>query len=116
MTTRRIRRGDVVLLAFPCTDLTGARVRPALVVAGPTGRDIVVASITAQTVRIDPRAEHLLDQADAEFRQTGLKVSSLIRTNKLATLREDFARRRLGRIGHRTEHAVVRCLRYLFRL
>jgi len=41
-------RGDVVLTQFPFTDLTGASVRPALVVSqGLIGQDVVVAGISS---------------------------------------------------------------------
>lgn len=50
-----VRRGDVVLVAFPYTDGTGGKVRPVLVVQGDSNnqrlRNTVVAMITRNTRR-----------------------------------------------------------------
>jgi hypothetical protein len=43
-----ISRGDVLLTQFPFTDLSGARVRPCLVVSpGLIGQDLIVAGISS---------------------------------------------------------------------
>lgn len=98
-------------MSFPFTDLPGARLRPALLVSRPAGDDVIVAFVTSRTESVDPRAAHLLAPADPEFRGTGLRVASLIRLNKLATLHRNGVRRRIGRIGSATEAAVARALR-----
>lgn len=40
-------KGDIVLIPFPFTDLTGSKNRPALVLA-PSGADVVVAFLSTQ--------------------------------------------------------------------
>lgn len=43
-------RGDVVLVRFPFSDLSGAKVRPAIVVNSPhTSRDIFALPLTSKT-------------------------------------------------------------------
>lgn len=106
--------GDVVLVNFPFTDLSGAKLRPALIVARPSGEDYVLAFLSSQVGGGDSSAEHVLDPTDQEFGVTGLKSASLIRLNKLATLHRNLVQRRIGRIGPQTEHAVARALRYVF--
>ncbi len=113
---RSLSRGDVVLIAFPFTDLSEARPRPAVIVGRPIGDDLVVAFLTTRPESLDPRAEHLLDVRDPEFGATGLHATSRIRAHKLATLHRELARRRLGRIGPRTTSALARCLRYVLQL
>lgn len=109
-----LARGDVVLVHFPFTDLSGQKLRPALVIAYPRGEDVILAFVTSKPGNQDPQAEHRLDPADPEFRATGLKISSAIRLDKLATLHRSLVQRRLGYLGPQSERAVVRGLRYVF--
>jgi mRNA interferase MazF len=113
---RSLARGDVVLVRFPFTDLSGSKLRPALIVGRPAGDDFIVAFITTRVATRDPRSAHLLQPSDMEFRTTGLKVPSVIRLERLATLQRSLIQRRLGSIGQRTEQVVARCLRYVFEL
>ena len=43
-----IIKGDVVVLSFPFSDLSNSKKRPALVVAGPHGQDVILAQITSK--------------------------------------------------------------------
>lgn len=101
---------------FPFTDLSGQKLRPALIVGYSTGDDLIVAFITSQAAASATPAEHPLGAADTEFRSTGLKAPSVLRLNKLATLHRKLVERRIGQIGPRTESAVGQCLRYVFQL
>jgi len=111
-----LARGDLVLIHFPFTDLSGQKLRPALIVGDSTGDDLIVAFITSHAAGAITPAEHLLDPASVEFRSTGLKAASVVRLNKVATLHRRLAKRRIGRIGPRTEVAVAGSLRYVFHL
>lgn len=74
--------GSIVLVRFPFTDLSGDKRRPALAVSGDNDRwsDLIVCFITSV-----PRAGP--DMAPIEAgRVTGLKVFSVVRFDKLATL------------------------------
>lgn len=111
-----LRRGEVVLVSFPFTDLSGQKLRPALIVGRPLGDDVIVAFITSRTdVRV-AAAEHALTPHDLEFTITGLRTASRVRLNKVATLHQALIRRRLGHVGPRTKSAVDRALRYVFQL
>jgi mRNA interferase MazF len=50
--TTRYRRGDIVLVSFPFTDLTSSKRRPALVISpngfNDHGEDLVLVAITSQ--------------------------------------------------------------------
>jgi len=109
-------RGDLILVQFPFTDLSAQKLRPALIVGRVTGDDVIVAFILSRISRSDPRAEHVLDPTENEFRATGLKGRSLVRLNKVATLHRALVRRRLGRIGPATQRAVTLALGYVFGL
>ena len=42
-----LARGDVVLVRFPFTDLSGQKLRPALVVGYPRGEGVILAFVTS---------------------------------------------------------------------
>jgi mRNA-degrading endonuclease toxin of MazEF toxin-antitoxin module len=107
-----LSRGDVVLTPFPFTDLTGASLRPALVVSpGALGDDIVLAAISSVVRGAMATTDYAVDPAHPEFAQTGLRVTSVIRLHKLVTVERTLIRRRLGRIGPRLQAEVDRLLR-----
>lgn len=84
--------GSIVLARFPFTDLSGDKRRPALVVSRDNGRrtDLVVCFITSV-----PRSG--ADMAPiAPDPGTGLKVPSVVRFDKLATLDLGVIAGRLG--------------------
>jgi len=76
--------GSVVLTRFPFTDLSGGKVRPALVVSRDNARrsDIVLAFITSQTAATkNPDAVAIQPSST-----NGLKAPSFVRFDKLVTL------------------------------
>jgi mRNA interferase MazF len=97
---------------FPFTDLSGAKRRPALIVGRIASNDLVVGFITSRTTLQASPASHELARQDPEFAMSGLKVSSSIRLDKLASLHRSLVTRRLGSIGPGTLSAIESCLRY----
>lgn len=99
MTPAALFRGDVVLTRFPFTDLTGASVRPALVLSpGAIGEDVILAGISS-VIRGAIATDLLVDTTHPEFPSTGLRVPSVIRLHKLATVERSVIVRQLGRVG-----------------
>jgi mRNA interferase MazF len=84
--------GSIVLTRFPFTDLTGDKRRPALVVSRDNDRrpDLVVCFITS-VPRGGPDMAPLAATAE-----TGLKVPSIVRFDKLATLDRAVIAGRIG--------------------
>lgn len=85
-----MQKGDIVLIPFPFTDLSGNKLRPAIIIA-QTKFDLTVCFITTQLqwqettdVLIQPKSSN------------GIKKLSLIRVSKIATLDKTLA---LGKIG-----------------
>lgn len=115
-SSRPLARGDVVLIAFPFTDRSGDKVRPAVVVARIMGEDLGLAFITSRIDNADPHVEVVLLPGGPEFLQTGLKAPSAVRLNKIATLHRSLALRRIGVIGAETMEIVGGALRYVFEL
>jgi len=74
-------KGDVVVVAFPFTDLSASKRRPALVIAKASENDLILAQITSKffndfySIKID----------ENDFENGGLRIPSNIRANKLFT-------------------------------
>jgi mRNA interferase MazF len=95
-----LHRGDVVLIPFPFTDLSGQKMRPALVISpDPADQDILVAFISSVVPPAPEPTEHVLDVTHPAFAQTGLKHTSVFKMGKLATLHRSLI---LRRVGHTT--------------
>ena len=84
--------GTIVLTDFPFTDLTAVKRRPALVISTDNDRrtDVVVAYITS-IPRDDRDAVHI-----GPTSANGLKVPSMVRFDKIATINKDIIAGRLG--------------------
>ena len=73
-------KGDIVLIPFPFTDLSGNKLRPALVLAENT-LDITVSFITTQLQWQEPTDIVLQPQ-----KKNGIKKLSIVRLSKIATI------------------------------
>jgi mRNA interferase MazF len=110
--------GDVVLTRFPFTDLTGASLRPAVVVSyGQIGQDLVLTAISSVVRGTPARTDYTLETTNPGFALlTGLRVTSVIRMHKLAAVERSVIVHRLGRLGPQLEAAVDRLLRMVLGL
>jgi len=84
------RFGEIVLLKFPFVEQQEAKRRPALVLLDASDADILVARITSQDVNTE------YDVVLAQWKQSGLLISSVVRLHKMATLQKRLVERRLG--------------------
>jgi mRNA interferase MazF len=103
-------KGDIVLITFPFTDLTGSKLRPAVILT-ETRFDLTVCFITSQT-----SYPELTDVQLMPSLATGIKKQSLIRTNKIATLDRILAKGLLGRLSNADLANLDTNLRVLFKL
>jgi mRNA interferase MazF len=72
--------GDVVLLKFPFTDGKTKKRRPAMLIKDCNDGDIIVCRITGQAY--DTEFDVTIDN----WKKSGLKIPSVIRVHKIATL------------------------------
>lgn len=86
-------KGDIVLIKFPFTDLSGNKLRPAVILA-VTEMDLTVCFITKQLQWLEATDVQLMLNS-----LNGLKKPSLIRTSKIATLDKSFATGLLGKLS-----------------
>lgn len=75
-------KGEVVVIPFPFSDLSGSKRRPALVLADLPGDDIILCQITSQNSPKDPFAIKLEAQ---DFKSGALPAASNIRPNRIFT-------------------------------
>jgi PemK-like, MazF-like toxin of type II toxin-antitoxin system len=94
--------GDVLLLNFPFSDLSGAKLRPVLVLAIADRDEYVVCQITSRR-KTDPRAIELRDDA---FSEGGLRKASFVRPGKMFTAHRSLMVRRVGRLKETVKNTV----------
>jgi mRNA interferase MazF len=112
-----LSRGDVVLTPFPFTNLTQTSLRPALVISdGPISNDVVLAGLSSVVRGQQIPTDLLIDTTHPEFKLTGLRVASVIRLHKLATVEKTILVRRLGKIGTQLQAEVNASLRKVLAL
>lgn len=90
-------KGKIILIPVPYTDLTAAKLRPALVVFEGK-RDLIVAAITTTMVNVFPEWDVYIRAEYPEFYKTGLKAASVLKLTKISTVRKDLAEGELGEI------------------
>ncbi len=105
-----MQKGDIVLIPFPFTDLTGSKNRPALILV------VAKSSITVAFISTQSRWKEDTDLVLQPNENNGLKKESLVRLSKLATLEKSLAIGLLGRIDPDQLQLLNRNLKSLFLL
>jgi mRNA interferase MazF len=105
-------RGDVVLARFPFADGSGTKLRPVLVLARVPGPhdDYLVLFISSQLRTAVTGVDVVLGRQHPAFGSSGLKVPSVLRIGKLATISSALILGPLGKIGDPLLDDVVRRL------
>lgn len=111
-------KGKVVLVPFPFDDLSTSKVRPAVCLTDPFGpyRHVVLAFVTSRLPSEPAATDVILREEDADFEQTGLKVSSALRLHRLVTVSTSLIKRELGALSSNRQATVDDRLRRLFDL
>lgn len=111
----RLRRGDVVLVAFPFSDGTGSKLRPALVVQNDRNNrrlsNVILAAITTTVHRRNEPTQLFIDPAVAPGDQSGLVMPSVVSCENLVTVAVQRIRRRIGYLPQDTMQEVDQCLK-----
>jgi mRNA interferase MazF len=96
------KRGDIVLVLFPNSDLTTAKTRPAIIVQSDnlqTGLpQIIIAMISSQMFRAEHPSRITILRNSPEGQQSGLLVDFVIMTDSLATIATSAIYRLIGSI------------------
>ena len=98
------KKGTIVLIPFPFTDLSASKVRPAVIVSSElTGEDVVVVFISSKKVKRLQKTDITIKDCMKTFVDTGLKTDSIIKVGKIATLDKKIILGKLGKIDTITE-------------
>jgi mRNA interferase MazF len=99
---KKPKRGDVVLVLFPHSDLRTAKTRPALVVQADnldTGlSQVIVAMITSRMFRANHPSRVTIALNSPEGGQSGLLADSVVATDNLATIADLAIDQVIGKI------------------
>lgn len=94
--------GQIVLTPFPYTDLSGAKLRPVLMLRQASSQfdDWLVCMISSQLRQADENLDEIILSSDDDFISAGLKVPSVLRLSRLAVLDGSLLVGSLGMISH----------------
>ncbi len=115
-STTSYKRGDVVLVPFPFTDLSAVKQRPAVVLSpdafNANNSDAVLAAITSHVPA--KLSEYELAIAANELAACGLPKPSVVKASKLVTLHQAIIRRKIGAMPLPTVARILEQSRKLF--
>ena len=111
-------RGTIILIPFPFTDLSSQRIRPALIISNNErrGDDIIVVFISSVLSQTPRTADVVILESHSSFSETGLKVSSVVRCDKIATLDKHIVIGELGTLSKTLQHEIDQRLKYVLGL
>ena len=102
--------GEVVVLAFPQTDLEAGKRRPALVVADLMGDDLILCQITSQS----RRDGYSVPLVSSDFERGHLNIDSFIRVSRLFTVEQSVILYSAARVNSSKLNEVRAKIRELF--
>lgn len=115
MANRIVRRGSVVLIRYPFTDLTGSKVRPAVILTPdellPRLDDVLCLFVSSSVPTELLPTDFVVEAEHASFGKTGLKKRLVFRTHKVALLRKSLVVRVLGEIDRELMREIDQRLR-----
>ncbi|MEK7363261.1 MAG: type II toxin-antitoxin system PemK/MazF family toxin [candidate division NC10 bacterium] len=108
-----MKRGTVVLAPFPFTDLSGTKVRPAVVVSTSDrpGEDVILAFISSVKPPTLLPTDLPIATSHPDFPGSGLKVASVVKCDKLATVQRRIIFGELGVLSPALLVELNACLR-----
>jgi len=108
-------KGKIVLVPFPFTDLTAAKLRPALVIYEGE-KDVVMAFVSSKIPSELSEVDILITKNHTSFRKAGLKVDSVIKLDKIATVLKDLIVGELGEVDEKLRQEVNQKLKRIMEI
>ncbi len=114
--TTNYRRGDIVLVPFPFTDLSAAKQRPAAIISPNSfnthRKDVLITAITSQIPKILAEDEILVPTN--EIPVTGLLKVSIVKASKIITIHQELIRKRIGTLPPHILELVLKQIQKIF--
>lgn len=99
-------KNEVILVKYPFSDLSGSKVRPAVVVNAPhSSQDVVIVPLTSKTTAL-LAGEFVL----AEWNQAGLNVESAVKRG-IYTVQQSLVVKGIGKLSAADAERLERSLR-----
>lgn len=97
-----MKAGKIVLFKFPQTDLEEGKLRPALVITKLPGdyEDWLICMISTKLHQIQSLYDEIILENSDEFKTSGLKSESIIRSTRLAVVHSDILVGSIGNISN----------------
>ena len=87
-------RGEVILVRYPFSDLSGSKIRPAVIVNAPhTSKDVFILPLTSKT-----RSLLLGEFVLIDWSQAGLNVETAVKRG-IYTVHQNLIAQRVGRLS-----------------
>lgn len=114
-------KGDIVLVPFPNSDLSTWKRRPALILHEDLiENETTIAYISSHVPIIPAPSDVLITRETPSFNESGLKWNSVIKLNKIATIKTHFIVGLLGvadeTLKAEVNRALDACLKFPARL
>ncbi|HSW00707.1 MAG TPA: type II toxin-antitoxin system PemK/MazF family toxin [Sedimentisphaerales bacterium] len=98
--------GAIILVPFPFSDLSQAKLRPALVLADSGRGDWILAQVTSKPYG-DP---HAIELQSGDFASGSVLLVSYVRPTKLFTLNQELIRAEVARLKPQAFAVVVEAI------
>ncbi len=105
----RFVKGDVVVIPFPFSDLSGSKRRPAFVLADLPGDDVILCQVTSQPSKDNLSVPLLI----SDFSSGALPVNSNIRPAKVFTADKNIIVKKVGTVKDHVSTKAVTVLKDL---
>jgi mRNA interferase MazF len=102
--------GDVVAVLFPFSNLSGSKLRPAIVVAEAEFGDLILCQITAKAYS----SKRAIVVTGQDFTEGSLPVISYVRPDKLFTGEASIIKKFRGKLTVESRHEILTAVQGLF--
>ncbi len=111
-----MNKGTIILAPFPFTDLTGNKLRPALIISttAKRGNDVIISFISSRVESYTRELDFVLDISHPDFKASGLKVSSVFKMDKFVTIEKRLIVGELGKLSDSIIAELNKRLRLVF--
>ncbi len=104
---KNYKLGEIVLIKFPFTDNLTFKKRPALIIKDTNDGDVIVCRITSKFYN------SLYDIELKNWDKNGLKLPSIIRIHKIASLETEMIDTTLGEVDDHVKTEVIKVIQQL---